>query len=343
MAREAPQKREPYLRFVRPQHLLKPPTYVTPGFKEPASTFSALSEELAERGHNVYTLDEPPRLNPKDRERELQKAIDFARRWYTKHHPTMSQEDREALERMFLSIPTTLFEGALRLIQLIEKETSKGTPVQALGHSRGAFETVLAAFLRPDLFPTKDGMASTITLLNPAGLTGKEGVHESIAIRASQKVRDERVGRARKTLGEWVGDGGRMLSIMYECLVSTVASYVRTADNSPAKPSMEAAFKGALGLLFSDPLRAAHEAHDMANTDLLMFIEFTHRMNGVRYGLVIDTDDTLFKRDLIRGRLEGHEYIEVRETSGGTHFAPITKPKEVAEAVENIRNPERPA
>lgn len=342
MTREAQQPREPYLRFVRPQHLLKPPTYVKPGFKEPASTFGALSEELAERGHNVYTLEEPPRLKPKDRERELQKAIDFARRWYSRHHPTMSQEDQEALERMFLSIPKTLFEGALQLIQLIEKETSKGTPVQALGHSRGAFETVLAAFLRPDLFPTKNGVASTITLLNPAGLTGKEGVHESLAIHASKKVRDERVGKARRTLGEWVGDGGRMLSIMYECLVSTVTSYVKTPKDSPAKPSMRTAFREALGLLFTDPLRAQEEAHDMANTDLLMFIEFTHRVNGIQYGLVIDTDDTLFKPGLIRGRVQEHEYIEVRETSGGTHFAPITKPKDVAEAVESIHNPERP-
>lgn len=338
MAREAPQKREPYLRFVRPHNLLKSPTYVKPGFKESASAFSGLGDELAERGHNVYALDEPPRLNSKDRERELQKAIDFARTWYTRHHPTI---DREALEQMFLSIPKTLFEGALQLIHLIEQETSKGTPVQALGHSRGAFETVLAAFLRPDLFPTKNGVASTITLLNPAGLTGKEGVHESLALRASQKVRDERVGKARKTFGEWASDGRRMVSIMYECLVSTVASYVRTPEDSPAKPSMKAAFSGALGFLFSNPLRAAQEAHDMANTDLLMFIEFTHRVNGVRYGLVIDRDDTLFKRDIMLEHIQGHDYIEVRETSGGTHFAPITKPEDVAGAASEILNPQR--
>lgn len=336
MGKEAPRKKEPFLRFVSGNNLLKNPTYVKPGFQEPASTFAPFSQSLAERGHNVYTLEEPPRLRAEERAREMERAIVFARTWYAKHHPDL---DQERLEQMFLSIPPTLFEGALQLIRLIEVTTNKNNPVQVFGHSRGGFETVLAAFLRPDLFPSKNGEASLITLLNPAGITGKEGVHESLAVAASRKVRDGRVEKARRTFGEWVGDGRRIVSIMYECLVSTVMSYVKTPSDSSAKEPMRKALVSALGMLFTDPIRATQEAHDMANTDLLMFTEFVHRVNGVRIGLIIDEDDTLFKAKRVRERIQGHEYLEVHETSEGTHFAPITKAEEVAELADRLSHP----
>lgn len=335
MGKEAPQQvQTAYVVHESEEHTPTSTVYVKPGFKERADTFDEFSEELAECGHRVYTLTEPQHLSTEERLELTERAIANAREWYRTHRPTV---DQEVLERLFLSIPPTIFDGAIQLIQVIENTSSENRPVQVLGHSRGVLETAVAAFLRPDLFPSAGKDQSLIVLLNPAGMTGKEGVQESVAVAASKRIRDGKMEEARATLGEHAKNGGRITSIMAKCLLSTVWSWIKAPNE--AKKSMGQALVGALSMLLPLPgklPRALSEAHDMANTDIFEFLKFINEVNGVRIALVYDEHDRLFDAKTIERRLEDNSYIESYKTENGTHFAPITKPDETAEIADDI-------
>lgn len=324
-------------RFVREENIHINPTFIKPGFKEAADTFDAFSESLSERGHNVYTLHEPRQLSDRERNALLHEVLTRARAWYAEHRPEV---DEETLERLFLSIPPTIFDGAIQLIYTIEGAVRDGgVPITVVAHSRGALETAVAAMLRPDLFPSVAPNKSLIILMNPAGMTGKEGVQESIAVAASKNIRDQKMARVQATLGEKASNIGRVTEIVTKCLFSTVWSYIKAPRD--AKKPMGQALTGALEMLFTKPQRSMKEAHDMANTDIFEFLRFLYAVHGIRIAVIYDEHDRLFNAEIIEARLEEHDYIEAYSTEDGTHFAPITKPKEIATIVNDISQSEK--
>lgn len=302
--------------------------FVMPGFGETGKgTLKRFNRALEDGGLDgrVHPLEHPPHLHRETLEVELEKAKAFARVWYAEHRPDVAPEELEAI---LASIPPTIFEKALAVIAELERSATPNAPLVLVGHSQGAMVQAVVAALRPDLVPNWEEDASALIVMNPAGLSGREGF-SSRALRASGKVKEAN----KQALADAALVPYRIGEIMVRNAVSTFRAFIKHIGN----PAMRSAFNGWDKHIFKNFLgtRIEDEAHDMANTDLLPFLELVAG-NGVRVAVVYDEDDALFPAGTVGKRLNKHPTIELHPTTGGGHFHPITKPDEAADIVRSI-------
>lgn len=305
--------------------------FIMPGFGETGKgTLKHFSRALegGSRDGRVHPLEHPPLMRRETLEAELEKAKVFARAWYREHRRDVAPE---RLEAILASIPPTIFEKALAVIAELERSATPDEPLVLVGHSQGAMVQAVVATLRPDLTPNWDEDRSALIVMNPAGLTGREGF-SSRALRASGKVKEAN----KQLLADSIGVPYRIGEIMVRNTVSTFRAFIRNINN----PAMRSALNGWDKHIFKNFIgtRIEDEAHDMANTDILPFLELVAG-NGVRVAVVYDEDDALFPADVIGRRLNKHPAIELHPTTGGGHFHPVTKPDEAAKIVRSISAP----
>lgn len=137
-------------------------TVIAPGLAESASNFTDTSKALAERGHDVRVLSPRMKYDPKKIESDMRDMQETTRRFY----PTLDQGTFNAL---WWSLPRAEVAKAFALIAYTEGIVTEGERVNAIGHSQGGANLLIAAFIRPDLF-------GHVILVNPAGQSGKENV-----------------------------------------------------------------------------------------------------------------------------------------------------------------------
>lgn len=322
-----------YTRHVEGRNLHKPPTFVVPGFAEDASSFEKFANDLSHNNHNVFVTEHPRGKDERQQARErIDATIDQAREWYKQNRPDI---DPVHLEALFASLPQSLLEEAMFFIRIIEEEvkTTRKEPVEVVGHSQGAFTVVLAAFLRPDLFPNQENAQSTLLLMNPAGFTGREGIAESKALQAIGKVKESKEAKAR----EMVDDSWRTLKIMVDYSISQIASFIFRGNTKEAFKQMNEADKKAAGYVARNFLngRIFQEGSDIANTDIVPFLEVVHG-NGVRLAVMSDEKDSLFRSEKIEKRVSGLDYIELYKTDGEGHFLPVRAAKKASDKTHDI-------
>ncbi len=304
-----------------------PVVFLKPGFGETGKTFKTLQKELNHVGYSVVVAEHP---RPKKRTEvlaDIEEAKVFARAWYTTNRPDITSNRLEAL---LASIPPTLYEEALTLIQCIIESGVGSAPKKVAGHSQGAPASTFAAFLRPDLFSSPEG-SSTLLLMNPAGLTGKMELKRSKELRASGKVLESRLMSGV----EMFGDISRALGIIARDLVITVGALMTRGNN----PEVRDAFWGWLKHVGRHEavlsMRIVEEAHDMANTDILPFLEIIQG-NGVSITISTDEDDHLFRSRIIKKRVSKTPSISLHTTSKGGHFMPLVRPREAAQIAHSV-------
>lgn len=313
--------------LVKPNNRLKAPTFVQLGFAEHPST-TRLGEELMEQGHNVYVNAHPKKESLRSLRRDLELAREDARRLYAKKIAA-GDIDAAYLDELLLRIPPALFAEARSLIALIDDALTNREPLVVVGHSFGAQAAVVAAFLRPDLFPNGPDKHSLLILMNPAGFSGKREAAEKKATAASGRVRERHIEGAVEGLRQTLRAGA--LQARY------IASVVGTAlmRGGPGIKALWHSVRYAGAHLASGEVD--REASAMANTDTVPFVNFLSEVNGVDVVLVSDTSDTAFPAQGIRARAgEFAESVELIETSGKGHFGPVHDPEGAAELVTEI-------
>lgn len=326
LEREKRYLREEPRRFVKPNRRLAAPFIIELGFAVHPSTAENFGEALSERDQNVWLNAQPRKEKKEDLEAALEQAKSDARTIYYRKQIESGEVDLHELNALLERIPLTLFAKARGLIALIEDPhvTVKNEPLKVGGYSQGGPAAIVAAVLRPDLFPSRDEERSTLVLINPAGITGKRE-SESRAVRAAEKVRDDR----KTTLAEKFGNLGRTARTQWGYLSGIVVEAL-------TKPHMGGALKDSLQYVGAHTLSGEvdREAHDMANTDMVPFINFLSRR--MRLIVIYDEDDRTFPAKTIDERRESDDFegnVEFYKTSGMGHFGPIHNSKKMSETV----------
>lgn len=303
-----------------------PVIFLKPGFGETGKTFRTFQKELNHIGYTVVVAEHP---RPKKRTEvlaDIEDAKVFAREWYSTNRADI---DPDRLEALLASIPPTLYEEALTLIHQIVESGVGNAPKKVAGHSQGAPASTFAAFLRPDLFISPEGN-STLLLMNPAGLTGKKEIKRSKELEASGKIMESRALQGVEVFG----DVSRAFGIIARDVLITMGALMTRGNN----PEVRDAFWGWLKhvgrheALLS--MRIIQEAHDMANTDILPFLEVVQG-NGVTVTVMHDENDHLFRSQIIKKRVSDTS-ISLRTTSKGGHFMPLVRPREAAQIAHSV-------
>lgn len=313
------------------------PLLVVPGVGEQASSLEGFSEELKWQGHNVYTFNHPKYVKTSEEKTPLVEHFEasklFARAWYAQHRPEISSE---IIESLLDSIPLSIYEEVRPIVDALEKDIRPGkhTPLMIIGHSLAAQTVTFLAFLRPDFFPQSKTENSLIILVNPAGVVGsREGVAPSKELRAAQKIKEARTAE----LKEKVENDLRGLGLLVKFSLTEITEFVSTLLNKDARKRMNEADKDTYRHLLGNILqgRFLQEAHDIASVDIVPFLEIIHG-NGVSISAIV-SDELLFPGKKLKERFAKETpYVGVHQVEGGGHYAPIRKPKEVAETVQTI-------
>jgi len=315
--------------LVKPNNRLKRPLIVQLGFAEHPST-TTLGEELREQDHNVYVNAHPKKESDAFLKTELEQAQIKARELYARRIAS-GEVDAVLLETLLARIPLALFREARALILLMEEVMDVNEPAAVAGHSFGAQAAIVAAFLRPDLYPNQNKTQSTLVLLNPAGFTGKREAASPV-VSASEKVRDTHINIKQKRFVETMEDLSRAgeLQVRYFCSVVATALF-RGAEG---KKAFGDSVRYSVANLLNG--RIDREARDMANTDIVPFANFLTEINGLRIVVVYDARDTTFPARIIEERQGEMPGVEFQKTSGKGHFGPVHDPKGTAGVIGKI-------
>lgn len=316
-------------RFVKPNKMMASPFILELGFAVHPSTAEGFGEALSERDQNVWLNAQPRKEKKEALKAALEQAKRDARTIYYRKQIESGEVDLHELNALLDRIPLTLFAKARGLIALMENPqvTVKNEPLTVGGYSQGGPAAVIAATLRPDLFPSRDDEQSTLVLINPAGITGKRESASKFT-EASKRVSEDR----KATLGEKFGNLGRTARTQWGYLSGIVVEAL-------TKPHMGGAFKDSLRYVGAHVLSGEvdREAHDMANTDMVPFINFlSHRMRII---VIYDENDSVFPAKVIDKRRQSGDFeegVEFHKTSGMGHFGPVHNPEETAEVINGI-------
>lgn len=282
-----------------------------------------------EEDENVYVNAHPRKKSKERLRREYAEAKAEAHQQYAEKIASGALT-RETLDTLLDRIPLELFAEAASLIALMdENRRVRSDQAVVVGHSFGAQASIVAAFLRPDLFPRHGEDRSTLILLNPAGFTGKKEKPAAIdATVASERV-DE---RHQREVGEMFAAYGRAGTLQARYIASLFGTAL-----SRGKDGLRAFVHGvrysAAHLLSGEIDR---EARAMANTDMVPFVNFLVAMNDVRIVVVYDEHDTTFPASAIEARRDEMPNVEFQKTSEKGHFGPVHDPKGTAKLVSAI-------
>jgi len=318
--------REEPRHFTKEDNTATPPFIIELGFAVHPSTTEGFGEALSKRDQNVWLNAQPRKEKKENLEAALEQAKRDARTIYYREQLESGEVDLNELNALLDRIPLTLFAKARGLIALMENPqvTVKNESLTVGGYSQGGPAAIIAATLRPDLFPSHTDERSTLVLMNSAGFTGKRESGSKFT-EASKRVRDER----KATLAEKFENMGRTARTQWGYLSAIVVE-------SLTKPHMGTALRDSVRYVGVHTLSGEvdREAHDMANTDMAPFINFLSRR--MRVIVIYDEDDRTFPAQVIDQRRESGDFedgVEFHKTSGMGHFGPIHDSKKMSETV----------
>lgn len=292
---------------------------VAPGFGESGDgVLRYFGRALAGLGYDPIMHEHAPIGKKKELKEKLEAAKVKAREL------NGGRVDEERFEAILESIPLSLFREAEAFIRLAEEHINSNRPLNAVGHSQGGLYLVVAAVLRPDLF-------KKLVLINPAGFTrGPESGLRAKAIESSEHVKEDRDRKAEKTFG---GNYRRTLALMTR-YVKALRSEIN-AKREIKKTALKDYFKYS----WSRGIHALREGFDMANTDIVPYLEILQHNFGVDIAIIYDDSDDIFPKDTFVGHIP--EGVESLETEGEGHFGPPKKPKEFARHVDQLLQSKR--
>jgi len=335
MGKESPRKNiyaegEP-TQHAKPKMRLHKPLIVQPGLSVHPKTLEKFGEALKEQDENVWLNAHLKKESIPFLQAELEKAKQHAKKLYAQRIER-GEVSQEELDVLLDKITPTIYAEARSVIQFLEDGgvVSKNASVDIVGYSQGGPAVVFAAVLRPDLFRNSEEEQSTIVLLNSAGLTGKREFGEKHpTVGASKKVAEDRESK--------IDDKEGRVKRHIEIVVGYLGALLR---EGVSKPGMQKALLDGIGHVFAQFGGRVHrEAHEMANTDLVPFINFLVRSNELRVVVVYDEQDTAFSPKVIESRKEAGDFdggVEFYKTNDGGHFDPIHNPTAVAADIEHV-------
>jgi len=307
----------------------KQPLFILePGVGEYRHTFLPLEESLIASGVSVVVGEHPEPGHVKELRVEFASAQDRARELYA------GNMDEAVLEHLLDSIPLSLFRGALSVIRLIEANMQDADDrIILAGHSMGAAEIVIAAFLRPDLNIQK------LILINPAAWTDKRD-HPSPYLKGAEALNARKNNAFLAMLAEkWRAiDIFRRVSFTL-FVAESIDSFFKTASR---KTRMQQAIVDGLRYLGERLMNGQifAEAHGAANFDALPYLDALHDLKGLSVDVVYDKDDSNFPARLIKGRVREQRgkrgWISLHSTKGFGHYGPVKDPEYFVSLIQSI-------
>ena len=308
---------------------------LNPGFAEFTSSFKAFAREFVKKGYRVIINEHPKAgaLSDAFLQTELDHAKESARTYWGRHGCS-----EKKLNMVLDSIQLATFREAYSY--KIATEHSKefmndpSLPVHVLGHSHGGLYTPIAHLLWPEEFAGR-----SLTLINPAGLSGKieDRPHsESPTVAAAESVREERVGKAREMFGSRIFRNTE-ISLRYLTAALTAAWKFKkpgilfdmlryTLPRSSRIPLL--GYIPILGAMIPGA-QTQDEGAGMANTDLRPILSILNSAD-MHTTVMYDTKDGVFPARTIERNPPDAGLIK---TEGFGHFGPVHSPKEYAEII----------
>lgn len=306
----------------------KPLLIVKPGVGEWRHTFSGLEESLRDNGVSAIVGD-PAEIGRTAELRELfHVAKAQAREMYR------GKADAAVVEYLLDSIPLSLFRGALSVIHLIEdNRADPAHPLILAGHSMGAAEIAIAAFLRPDL-PVKK-----LILINPASWTGKRE-HQSPYLQAAEALNKKKKNTVDAMFASQWRAARLAIRVSFALFVAEFLGSLFRKGEKHAR-MLGAIHDGALYLAERIGGQIFAEAHGVANFDALAYLDFLHGMNtGLSVDVIYDENDLVFPARLIRERVEEgkgkRDWLRLHQTKGFGHYGPVKDPKYFADLLRRL-------
>jgi len=306
------------------RHLL----ILKPGVGEYRHTFAPIEASLSALQTPVVVVEHPEPGHAKELKTEFTAAKNRARELYA------GRIDEATLEHLLGAIPLSLFRGALAMIRLVEENIQNSNePVILAGHSMGAAESVIAAFLRPDLNIQK------LILINPAGWADKKE-RPSPQLQAAEALNT----RKKNTLAAMFAEKWRAIDLFRRVsftlfVAERIGSFFREKGK---RIRIEDAIGDGLRYLGERILNGQifAEAHGAANFDALPYLDILHETKGLSVDVVYDKDDSIFSAHRIKSRVREQNgkrrWVTLHPTHGFGHYGPVKDPEHFAQLIHSL-------